>query len=137
MEAQVSEGLEVQRKGERFSLIDPADLPERPERPNRPVILVLAAFLAVVGGIGAGAAAEQLDETIRTAHQLAQFAGLAPLSLIPYLPTESDVARVVRRRRIAQWGGAGAIVSAVALSHYLWLPLDVVWFTALRKLGLS
>ena len=137
MEAQVSEGLEVQRKGERFSLIDPAGLPERPERPNRPVILVLAAFLAVVGGIGAGAAAEQLDETIRTAHQLAQFAGLAPLSLIPYLPTESDVARVVRRRRIAQWGGAGAIVSAVALSHYLWLPLDVVWFTALRKLGLS
>jgi uncharacterized protein involved in exopolysaccharide biosynthesis len=137
MEAQVSEGLEVQRKGERFSLIDPADLPERPERPNRPVILVLAGFLAIVGGIGAGAAAEQLDETIRTAHQLAQVTGLAPLSLIPYLPTESDVARVVRRRRIAQWGGAGAIVSGVALSHYLWLPLDVVWFTALRKLGLS
>jgi hypothetical protein len=23
------------------------------------------------------------------------------------------------------------------LAHYLWLPLDVVWFTALRKLGLS
>ena len=137
MEAQVSEGLEVQRKGERFTLIDPADLPVLPARPNRPVILVLAGFLAVVGGIGAGAAAEQLDETIRTAHQLAQAAGLAPLAVIPYLPTEGDVTRVVRWRRVVQLGVVGAIVAGVTLSHYLWLPLDVVWFAALRKLGLG
>lgn len=137
MEAQVSEGLEVQRKGERFTLIDPADLPERPERPNRPVILVLAGFLAIVSGIGAGAAAEQLDETIRTAQQLAQVAGLAPLAVIPYLPTEGDVTHAVRRRRVVQWGGVGAIGAGIALSHYLWLPLDVVWFAALRKLGLG
>jgi len=137
MEAQVSEGLEVQRKGERFTLIDPAGLPERPERPNRPVILVLAGFLALVGGIGAGAAAEQLDETVRTAQQLAQVAGLAPLAVIPYLPTDSDVAGVVWRRRAVQWGGVGAIAAGVALGHYLWLPLDVVWFAALRKLGLG
>ncbi|MFZ1804738.1 MAG: Wzz/FepE/Etk N-terminal domain-containing protein, partial [Nitrospira sp.] len=35
MEAQVSAELEVQRKGERFSLINPPELPEKPERPNR------------------------------------------------------------------------------------------------------
>ena len=137
MEAQVSEGLEVQRKGERFTLIDPADLPERSERPNRPVILVLAGFLAVVGGIGAGAAGEQLDETIRNSDQLAQAAGLAPLAVIPYLPTDGDVTSVVWRRRAIQWGGVGAIAAGVALGHYLWLPLDVVWFAALRKLGLG
>jgi len=137
MEAQVSEGLEVQRKGERFSLIDPADLPERPERPNRPVILVLAGLLAVIGGIGAGASAEQLDETIRNSDQLAQAAQVAPLAVIPHLPTEDDVARVVWRRRVVQWVGVGGIVVGVALSHYLWLPLDVVWFATLRKLGLS
>lgn len=137
MEAQVSEGLEVQRKGERFTLIDPADLPVLPARPNRPVILVLAGFLALVGGIGAGAAAEQLDETIRTAQQMAQAAGLAPLAVIPYLPTEGDVTRGVRWRRVVQLGVVGAIASGVALSHYLWLPMDVVWFAALRKLGLG
>ncbi|NOS80339.1 MAG: hypothetical protein HOP32_02005 [Nitrospira sp.] len=137
MEAQVSEGLEVQRKGERFTLIDPADLPALPARPNRPVIFVLAGFLAVVGGIGAGAASEQLDETIRTAQQLAQTAGLAPLAVIPYLPLECDVTRAVRWRRIAQLGVVGAIAAGVVLGHYLWLPMDVVWFTALRKLGLG
>jgi len=137
MEAQVSEGLEVQRKGERFSLIDPADLPERPERPNRPVILILTGLLAVVGGVGAGAAAEQLDETIRTPHQLSLAAGMAPLAVIRYLPMEEEVLDVIRRRRYWGWAGAGAVVVAAVVAHYLWLPLDIVWFAALRKLGLA
>ncbi|MDN5941020.1 MAG: hypothetical protein L0H94_03965 [Nitrospira sp.] len=137
MEAQVSEGLEVQHKGERFSLIDPPDLPERPDRPNRPVILILACFLAVFSGVGAVAAVEQLDETIRNSDQLAQAAQLTPLAVIPHLPTEDEVARSVWKQRAVRWAGVGAIVAGVTLSHYLWLPLDVVWFTALRKLGLS
>ncbi|SPP62980.1 GumC family protein [Nitrospira lenta] len=137
MEAQVSEGLEIQRKGERFSLIDPADLPERTERPNRPVILILTGLLAVAGGVGAGAAAEQLDETIRTPHQLGLAAGTAPLAVIRYLPMEEEVLGVIRRRRYWQWAGAGAVVIAAVVAHYLWLPLDIAWFAALRKLGLS
>lgn len=137
MEAQVSEGLEVQHKGERFSLIDPADLPERPDRPNRPVILVLAGFLALVGGFGAGAVLEQLDETIRTSQQLGLAAGVTPLAVIPHLSTDDDISRIVLHRRLLRWAGAGAVIVLVALSHYLWLPLDVVWFAALRKLGLA
>ena len=35
MEAQVAEGLELERKGERFSLVDPPALPESPVRPNQ------------------------------------------------------------------------------------------------------
>jgi protein tyrosine kinase modulator len=137
MEAQVSEGLEIQRKGERFSLIDPPDLPGRPERPNRPVILMLAALLASVGGLGAGAASEQLDETIRSSRQLRQAAGLPPLAMIPYLADEEDLDRDRRHRRAMQWVGAGAAVALVILMHFLWAPLDVAWYVALRKLGLA
>jgi uncharacterized protein involved in exopolysaccharide biosynthesis len=137
MEAQVSEGLEVQRKGERFSLIDPPDLPERPERPNRPVIAFLAVLLALVGGVGAGAAAEQMDETVRSPKQLGEAAKVPPLAVIPYMPDARDLARRIQRRRILRWSGAAATVVAVVVAHFLYLPLDVIWFTALRKLGLS
>lgn len=50
LEAKVSEGLEVQRKGERFSLIDPPGLPENPEKPNRKAIALLGFILALAGG---------------------------------------------------------------------------------------
>jgi uncharacterized protein involved in exopolysaccharide biosynthesis len=65
LEAEVSKDLEIERKGERFSLIDPPQLPEKPERPNRPVILILGLILAMGGGAGSGALFEQLDRSIR------------------------------------------------------------------------
>src|SRR5207245_10731142 len=64
LEAKVSEGLEVQRKGERFSLIDPPSLPEKPDKPNRPAIVLLGFILALAGGIGSGAAADSLERPI-------------------------------------------------------------------------
>ncbi|MBA5866271.1 MAG: lipopolysaccharide biosynthesis protein [Nitrospira sp. CR1.3] len=137
MEAKVSEGLEIQHKGERFSLIDPPDLPERPERPNRPVILVLAALMAIVGGLGAGTATEQMDETIRGPRQLGRAAGVPPLAMIPYLADEQDYRQRSQRRWAMRWVGAGAAAVILILSHLLWWPLDVVWFAALRKLGLA
>jgi polysaccharide biosynthesis transport protein len=137
MEAQVSEGLEIQRKGERFSLIDPPDLPERPERPNRPVILILAALFATVGGLGAGAASEQLDETVRSPRQLRHTTGLPPLATIPYLADEADVDRSRRHRVAIRWVGVGAAVLLVLLMHFLWTPLDVAWYVTLRKLGFA
>jgi len=137
MEAKVSEGLEIQHKGERFSLIDPPDLPERPERPNRPVILMLAVLLAWAGGLGAGAATEQMDETIRGPRQLGRAAGVPPLAMIPYLADEQDYRQRSQRRWTMRWVGAGAAAVVLILSHLLWWPLDVVWFAALRKLGLA
>jgi uncharacterized protein involved in exopolysaccharide biosynthesis len=72
LEAKVSEGLEVQRKGERFSLIDPPSLPGKPDKPNRPAIVLLGFILALACGIGSAAAAESLDHSIRTPEQLAR-----------------------------------------------------------------
>lgn len=137
MEAQVSEGLEIQRKGERFSLIDPPDLPERPERPNRPAIVILAAILASVGGLGAAVGSEQLDETIRSPRQLGRAAGLPPLATIPYLADEEDLDRSRQRRWALRLVGVGAAVVLVILVHFLWSPLDVAWYAALRRLGLA
>jgi hypothetical protein len=101
------------------------------------LIVFLAALLSVAGGAGAGAAAEQLDETIRSAKQLGQAAQAMPLAVIPYLPDPAEIVRRLRRRRLFRWSGIG-VAAVIGLGcHFFFLPLDVVWFMAMRKLGLS
>jgi uncharacterized protein involved in exopolysaccharide biosynthesis len=137
LEAKVSEGLEVQRKGERFSLIDPPSLPEKPYKPNRLAIVLLGCLLAAGGGIGSGALAEALDHSIRTAEQLAQLTEMSPLAVIPLMPNEDDVARMLRRRRMFRSAVVGALLSAILLVHLFLVPLDVLWFTAMRRVGME
>jgi len=135
MEAQVSAELEVQRKGERFSLINPPELPEKPERPNRLAILLLGALFAVSGGVGAGIAADNLDGKIHTMEQLGRTMRGVSLVAIPYLPTEDEVAALGRRRMIAGLAGFGAVLVVAIVLHLTWRPLDVLWYQILRKLG--
>ncbi len=137
LEAKVSEGLEVQRKGERFSLIDPPSLPEKPDKPNRSAIVLLGFILALAGGIGSGAAAESLDHSIRTPEQLTRLTQLSPLAVIPFMPNEQDLFRAVKRRRLLQGAGVGALVAILALLHVFMMPLDVLWFAALRRFGVD
>lgn len=135
MEAQVSGELEVQRKGERFSLINPPELPEKPDRPNRLAILLLGAFLAVAGGIGGGVVADNLDRTIYTADQLGRIMRTVPLVTIPYLPLEEEAMKLGRRRAAVGLAGLGVVAFGMLVVHLAWMPLDVLWFTILRKLG--
>ncbi|MDO8357079.1 MAG: Wzz/FepE/Etk N-terminal domain-containing protein [Nitrospirota bacterium] len=135
MEAQVSGELEVQRKGERFSLINPPELPEKPDRPNRMAILLLGAFLAVAGGVGTGVVADNVDRTIHTSDQLGRAMGMLPLGVIPYLPSEDEVAQLGRRRAVVGLAGLGVLVVGAVVLHLTWMPLDVLWYTIMRKLG--
>ncbi|MEQ1794880.1 MAG: Wzz/FepE/Etk N-terminal domain-containing protein [Nitrospira sp.] len=135
MEAQVSGELEVQRKGERFSLINPPELPEKPDRPNRMAILLLGAFLAVAGGVGTGVVADNVDRTIYTSDQLGRAMGMVPLGVIPYLPSEDEVAQLGRRRAVVGLAGLGVVVVGAVVLHLTWMPLDVLWYTIMRKLG--
>ena len=135
MEAQVSGELEMQRKGERFSLINPPELPEKPDRPNRIVVLLMGAFLAVVGGLGTGVIADNIDRTVHTAEQLARVMGSIPLGVIPYLPSEDEIASLGRRRAAVGLAGFGAVAIGAIVLHLTWMPLDVLWFTIVRKLG--
>lgn len=137
LEAKVAEGLEVQRKGERFSLIDPPSLPEKPHKPNRLAIVFLGIILAMGGGIGIGAAAESIDHSIRTPDQLVALTQHFPLAVIPFMPNEEDVSHAKLRRRVAQTAGIGAVATAILLLHVFVVPLDVLWFIVLRRLGME
>ncbi|TKB90553.1 MAG: lipopolysaccharide biosynthesis protein [Nitrospira sp.] len=135
MEAQVSAELEVQRKGERFSLINPPELPEKPERPNRLAILLLGTFLAVGGGIGTGVVVDNVDRTIHTSEQFGRVLRGVPLAVIPYLPSERELATLGRRRTVVGFAGLGILVGSAVIVHLAWMPLDVLWYAIWRKLG--
>lgn len=137
MEAQVAEGLEIQRKGERFSLIDPPDIPGKPDKPNRPVIAFLGIVFSLAAGIGCGALTDQIDRSIYSAEQIVRLTQASPLASIPFIPNQSDVRLASVRRRRIRWGTAGAGALGLALLHFLWQPLDVIWFVLLRTLGME
>lgn len=137
LEAKVSEGLEVQRKGERFALIDPPTLPEKPDKPNRLAIVFLGFIVAMAGGFGSGAAAELLDHSIRTPEQLAHLTQCFPLAVIPFMPNEQDLFRAVKRQRLIMVAGTCAFLMILMLLHSFVTPLDVLWFAALKRFGIE
>ena len=52
LNAKVAENLERREKGERFRVVDPANLPQKPYKPNRPKLIGLGSLLGMGLGIG-------------------------------------------------------------------------------------
>src|SRR5271165_176292 len=98
MEAQTAENLETERKGERFTLIEPPVTPEEPASPNRPLILIFGLMFAVSAGFGTVAVLENTDGSVRGKHDLQMLLTLPPLAIIPIMLTDLDRARSRRRR---------------------------------------
>jgi hypothetical protein len=60
-QAEIAKQLEEKQRGERFSVIKPASLPDRSKSPNRPAILLIGLVLAMMSGIGYASLAEVMD----------------------------------------------------------------------------
>jgi uncharacterized protein involved in exopolysaccharide biosynthesis len=133
MTAEVGQSLEKERKGERFTLIDPAVMPEQPISPNRPAIILLSLVLALGAGIGSAAVAESLDSAVRGEKGVAAILHTAPMAVIPYLDNAAETARQKNRRILVIVSIIGGIIILVLLVHFLFSPLDVLWFRGIRK----
>ncbi len=136
MQAQLAESLETERKGERFTLIEPPLLPEEPVKPNRLAIAFLGLVFSFAGGIGSAAVAESLDTTVRGRKGVAELLGAPPLATIPRIETAAERRRRTRRRVLWVLLVLGLIAGAAVLAHLFWMPLDVAWYVAMRRLGL-
>jgi polysaccharide biosynthesis transport protein len=134
-EAKTAQNLETDRKGERFTLIDPPLPPEEPVSPNRRLIFIAGFILS--GGLAAGVLwlLETLDSSVRSRFDLLSLTGVPPLALVPYIGTETERRAGRRRMRLAVGSAMASLCIAVALTHFLYRPLDVLWFTFARRLG--
>jgi polysaccharide biosynthesis transport protein len=134
-EAQVSANLETEKKGERFTLIEPPQPPEKPIKPNRTLILIAGLLIAIAAGVGATIARDALDSSVRGPGDIRLMLHVPALASIPIIVTAAD--RVRRRRLVGfSWGGSIAVVALAALTLHLFVkPLDVVWLSLLRRFG--
>ena len=134
MQADIGQELEKDRKGERFSLIDPPQLPEKPSSPNRPAILLLGLVLSLGGGVGSAAVLESLDDSVRGSKALAGLLKVPVLAVIPYMENNEQRQRKRKIALIIAASSVAALGLAVLLVHFFFIPLDVLWFRALRWL---
>ncbi len=131
--AEIAQQLEKDSKGERFEIIEPPILPEEPVSPNRPAILFLSLVLAIGCGFGIAAVTETMDDAVHGGKSIALSFGSAPLAVIPYISTDREARREKRRIATRLTATAAALIIGAAAIHYLWQPLDVLWYKALRK----
>ncbi len=135
MGAKLSENLEDEQKGERFTLIDPPLAPEEPATPNRPLLLGLGVLLALGAGVLTIVLLESRDGTVRSRRELEALLEVPPLAILPLVYTLADRARQRRRRRFALLGTIGAFAVTLILTHLFYRPLDLLWDAALRRLS--
>jgi uncharacterized protein involved in exopolysaccharide biosynthesis len=134
-EAQIAVNLETEQKGEKFTMIEPPQPPEKPVSPNRILILAIGLVLSLASGVGAIAGRETLDASVRGPQDIRELLQVPALASIPIIVTAAER---TRRQRITRysWGGSVAVLILLAVTvHFFIMPLDVLWLVLVRRFG--
>jgi hypothetical protein len=99
------------------------------------LLLILGAILSLIAAGGAAALMEHLDTSVRGRNDLMEVFAAAPLAIIPRIATPDDFAADKHRLRRAAGTAVVVGIVAVAAVHFLYRPLDVLWFIAIREIG--
>jgi polysaccharide chain length determinant protein (PEP-CTERM system associated) len=134
MEARVASGLEKGQMGERFSLIDPATLPEKPVKPPRLMIILIGFILGIGAGVGTASLQEASDHSARSSEDITKALRFPVLAEIPQIATVGEEQR--RRRRLKRTIGAAVLIFVilVLVIHFFVMDLDVLWARIARRL---
>lgn len=133
MEATLAKNLETERKGERFTLIEPPMAPEEPVSPNRLLIVALGTILSLGTAVGLVVLLEVTDTSIRSRRDVEALIAVPPLAVLPWMDTPAERASRTKVRRLSLAGAASSVVGAVVMVHFLYRPLDVLWAVAWRR----
>ena len=126
--------MEESQRGERFTIIDPAQLPEKPFKPNRIAIILISFVLALGAGVGLAAVQESFDASIKTADQINAATGLPVFSVISLMETDEERRARRIKRILFVFGAIGVIIVALVLVDRLVMPLDILWIKIQRRM---
>ena len=83
MRAQLSENLEKRQKGERFRIVDPANLPQVPYWPDKKIILLIAVMAGAGVGFGLVFVLELMKLGFKKPQEVEDAIGLPVFATIP------------------------------------------------------
>jgi len=87
-------------------------------------------------GLGWPQVAESMDAAINSPRAIERVQGAPPIAEIPLIVNTEDRKRD-RNVRVGLLLVAPLIVGAILLLiHFLWIPLDILWYVGLRRLGM-
>lgn len=104
-EAAVASNLEVEQKGERFIVVEPAVTPVKPISPNRSAIVLIGAVLGVGMGLGVALLLDAFQGAVHGSSDVARLVGAPPLAVVPYINNQ-------REAQVQQWMTYAAIAVA-------------------------
>jgi uncharacterized protein involved in exopolysaccharide biosynthesis len=111
LKSKISESLEEDQKGERFQVVEPANLPVRPSKPDRLKAIGLALLASLVIGVGGSFGLEVLDPTLRGSREFKSFFDIPILACLPVIQDDRLKRRIVVRRA-AVYGGLVSVMGA-------------------------
>ena len=134
MEAKVAQGMEKGQMGERFTLIDPARLPEKPVFPNIPLVLLIGLILGIGAGVGMASLREFADQSAHTVEDLVRATNMQVFAGIGKIVTRDDIDRKKKRRWKLLITACIVLVAGLLIFHFFIMDLDVLWAKINRKL---
>jgi polysaccharide chain length determinant protein (PEP-CTERM system associated) len=117
LSAETATQLEIRQKGERFSVLDPAQPAQRPYKPNRQLINAAGCIVGLGLGLMLAVATELLGISITTAEQVVAVSGFPVLEMVPMI--ETRVGREVRRKRLILSGVCGGVLILAGMAAVL------------------
>lgn len=116
LSAETATQLEIRQKGEKFTILDPAQIAEKPSRPNRLLINAMGSAGGLALGLVVALVTELLGISITSPGQVTMITGLSVLAVIPIIRTREDR---VRRRRWGLASAASGLVTMLVLGAFL------------------
>lgn len=135
LEAKIAQNLEEGQMGERFSVIEPPNLPDEPFAPQRSQLMLLVVAAALGAGFGLALLLEMLQPALWGQSAIVAAMGSAPLAVIPLIGgLDAETRPTLARHWLYAGAGLLALLVVLLVVHFAVTPLDLLWLSLVDRL---
>jgi polysaccharide biosynthesis transport protein len=134
MEAKVAVGMQTDQKGERFELIDSANLPLHPYKPNRIALILICLILSFIISAVVATLREAMDRTVNSADDLSAIVGAPVLSVLKMVQTYEEKRQQRARTAFICLSILASCLLATIVLHFTYMPIGQMFQKIFQRL---